>query len=118
MSEQTKTDTTNVGLLFPTDADREAFRERGCSPLSDYTASQLELDSLIDLKISSIGSFFTDDERIIAYRQDMFRDLENHPELAERFKERRHVLDAHLKERHPKVYELVLQSREKNERNR
>ena len=46
------------------------------------------------------------------------RIAKNHPELAERFRERRHVLDAHLKERHPKVYELVLQSREKNERNR
>ena len=46
------------------------------------------------------------------------RIAKNHPELAERFKERRHVLDVHLKERHPKVYELVLQSREKNERNR
>ena len=46
------------------------------------------------------------------------RIAKNHPELAERFKERRHVLDTHLKERHPKVYELVLQSREKNERNR
>ena len=38
-----------------------------------------------------------------------------HPELAERFKERRHVLDEHLKQRRPEVYELVVSLREKEE---
>ena len=37
------------------------------------------------------------------------------PELAERFKERRHVLDEHLKQRRPEVYELVVSLREKEE---
>ena len=36
-----------------------------------------------------------------------------HPELAERFRERRHLLDEHLKEKRPEVYELVIQLRKK-----
>ena len=83
MSESQKTDTSNIGLLFPTDSDRDACCERENSPLSAYTASQLELDGMIDLKVSDLGSLFTDDPRIIAYRQDMFRDIEAHPELSD-----------------------------------
>ena len=30
-----------------------------------------------------------------------------HPELAERFDQRRHLLDEHLKEKRPEVYKLV-----------
>ena len=41
------------------------------------------------------------------------RIAKEHPELAERFKERRHLLDEHLKENRPEVYELVLELREK-----
>ncbi|MFR7377874.1 MAG: SulP family inorganic anion transporter [Oliverpabstia sp.] len=36
-----------------------------------------------------------------------------HPELAERFAQRRHLLDKHLKEKRPEVYELVIQLRKK-----
>ena len=41
------------------------------------------------------------------------RIAKEHPELAERFKERRHALDEHLKERRPEVYALVEDLREK-----
>ena len=41
------------------------------------------------------------------------RIAKEHPELAERFRERRHHLDQHLKERRPEVYELVISLREK-----
>ena len=40
------------------------------------------------------------------------RIAKEHPELAERFRERRHVLDEHLKERRPDVYELVISLRD------
>ena len=42
------------------------------------------------------------------------RIAKEHPELAEKFKERRHLLDEHLKEKHPEVYELVVKLREKD----
>jgi len=32
--------------------------------------------------------------------------------MAERFKERRHVLDEHLKEKHPEVFKLIENLRE------
>ena len=38
-----------------------------------------------------------------------------HPELAKRFKERRHILDEHLKERRPEVYELVMKLRSRKD---
>ena len=37
-----------------------------------------------------------------------------HPELAERFAQRRHLLDKHLKERRPEVYRIIVQLREDN----
>lgn len=43
------------------------------------------------------------------------RILNNHPELAEKFLERREILDRHLKERRPEAYELVIKIREKHE---
>ena len=35
------------------------------------------------------------------------RIAKEHPELAEKFAERRHLLDKHLKERRPDVYSLI-----------
>ena len=32
--------------------------------------------------------------------------------MAERFKERRHILDAHLRQRHPEVFNLIEHLRE------
>ena len=42
--------------------------------------------------------------------------MKEHPELAQRFKERRHRLDEHLKERRPEVYYLVVSLRELEKR--
>lgn len=44
------------------------------------------------------------------------RMLTNHPELAEKFMERREALDRHLKERRPEAYELVIKIRQKHEK--
>ena len=47
------------------------------------------------------------------HRQEVHdRIAQEHPELAQRFKERRHRLDEHLKERRPDVYELVISLRD------
>ena len=50
------------------------------------------------------------------HRQEVHdRIAQEHPELAERFRERRHLLDEHLRERRPEVYELVIRLREKKD---
>lgn len=49
------------------------------------------------------------------HRQEVHdRIAREHPELAERFRERRHLLDEHLKEKRPEVYELVIQLRKRS----
>lgn len=35
--------------------------------------------------------------------------------MAERFKERRHILDEHLKKRHPEVFKLIEDLRKKED---
>ena len=37
--------------------------------------------------------------------------VDEQPELAKRFDERRHVLDTHLKDHHPEVYEKIMKLR-------
>ena len=52
--------------------------------------------------------------KLEAHRKEVHdRIAKEHAALAERFKERRHLLDEHLKEHRPEVYELVLELREK-----
>ena len=76
-----KLDTSDISLLYPTDAAREAAEAKEKGALSDYTAEQLELYTLIDVKTCSLGDFFTDDAEVIQYRQETFRDLIAHGEL-------------------------------------
>ena len=55
-------------------------------------------------------------EKIEAHRKEVHdRIAQEHPELAQKFRERRHILDAHLKERRPEVYELITTLRRKRE---
>ena len=52
--------------------------------------------------------------RLETHRQEVHdRIALEHPELAEKFRERRHILDDHLKEKRPEVYDLVMKMREK-----
>ena len=76
-----KLDTSDISLLYPTDAAREAAEAKEKGALSDYTAEQLELYTLIDVKTCSLGDFFTDNAEVILYRQETFRDLASHGEL-------------------------------------
>lgn len=76
-----KLDTSDISLLYPTDAAREASEAKEKGALSDYTAEQLELYTLIDVKGCSLGDFFTDNAEVILYRQETFRDLASHGEL-------------------------------------
>lgn len=38
-----------------------------------------------------------------------------HPELAERFRERRHMLDEHMKEKNSEIYALIVSMRKKKQ---
>lgn len=56
------------------------------------------------------------DEQTLAEKIEAHdRIAQEHPELAQKFRERRHILDAHLKERRPEVYELITTLRRKRE---
>ena len=84
MAEQRETlDVSDISLLYP-DADSLRRHMLGEEPgrLSHSTAEQLELYFMMDLKSCDFGSFFTCDPEVILYRQDTFRDLASHPELA------------------------------------
>ncbi|MCQ2456304.1 MAG: hypothetical protein MJ096_03015 [Clostridia bacterium] len=86
MSEITeKINTADMSLLYPSDASREESEKKGLT-LSAYTAEQLELGTLLDLKTCEIGEFFTNDTDVILYRQETFRDLAAHPEVVDMFR--------------------------------
>ena len=65
----------SISLLFP-DGDLEShlFLTEG---ISEETAEQLDLYSLLDLRTLDIGAFFTDDTKVIAYRQKTLWDICN-----------------------------------------
>ena len=81
-----KIDTSNLSLLYPTDEHRASAEESASEGITEYTAEQLELYTLIDLNGYNIGDFFTSDRDVILYRQETFKDLSSHPELAELLK--------------------------------
>ena len=80
-----KLDTSDMSLLYPTDAARDEAERTKSESLTEYTAEQLELYTLIDVKGCDLGDFFTDDADVILYRQETFRDLSAHSELSEMF---------------------------------
>lgn len=69
----------SISLLFPKGIP-EAFGSR--EALSEETARQLELDSLLDMHSVKAGAFFTCDAETIRYRQETFADLSKLPEIA------------------------------------
>ncbi len=51
--------------------------------ISDQTLEELELYTLLDLKSSFLTDFFTVDENVIKYRQSVFADVIENPELCD-----------------------------------
>ena len=72
-------DNNSISLLSP-DGIPDGFGDSDA--LSEETAQQLELYSLIDLHSEKLGAFFTCDAAAIRYRQETFADLSEHPEIA------------------------------------
>ena len=66
--------TKDISLLFPEGASKSLYSESG---ISEETAHQLDLYSLLDLHTTDFGAFFTSDPAVIRYRQKTFSDLCN-----------------------------------------
>ena len=74
---------SDISLLYP-NAESLARHTSGeeRAHLSESSAEQLELYRLIDLQSTDFGSFFTDDEDVLLYRQETFSDMLENPELS------------------------------------
>ena len=70
-----------LSFLYPSRECEEAAREAGVR-ISPEVIGELGLSSLLPLRDGSLSSFFTASPEVIAYRQEVFRDLAAHPELA------------------------------------
>lgn len=69
----------DISLLFPnTDSEKGLYASKG---LSEETADQLDLYSLLDLRTLDIGAFFTEDPQVIRYRQLTVQDVVNCKDL-------------------------------------
>lgn len=63
-----------LSLLYPETKDRAPL-------LSESVSRDLSMDVLIPLKGTPVSEFYTDDIETIKYRQELFRDLGNVPEI-------------------------------------
>lgn len=73
---------SDISLLYPNARDRDSAGN-GSAHLSDTTAEQLELYRLLELKSSDFAHFFSNDEDVLRYRRDTFKDMVNYPELSD-----------------------------------
>ncbi len=67
-----------LSLLYPPECADASSHHAG---LPASVADQLELSSLLELKNSSVGDFFTGDPETIIYRQETMRDIAENPPL-------------------------------------
>jgi DNA mismatch repair ATPase MutS len=73
-----------LSLLFPDEESRRRHeRGEGTPRVTDAVCEELGLTTLLRLKNSTLSSYFTTDEAVIAYRQATLREMEAHPSLAD-----------------------------------
>ena len=75
-----------VSFLYPDRARREAAEETPVQ-ISASVLEELGLASLLPLKNCALTEFFTTDPEVIAYRQEVFRDLTAMPEISATLRE-------------------------------
>lgn len=75
-----------VSFLYPDRARREAA-EHAPVKISAATLEELGLSSLLPIKNRALTEFFTTDPEVIAYRQEVFRDLARMPEISATLRE-------------------------------
>ncbi len=73
-----------ISLIYPNSEKIIEFENgKDRVNISNEVLEQLELDSLIDLKNSFLGDYFSTDPEIIKYRQQVFADLVENEELCD-----------------------------------
>ena len=73
-----------VSLLYPDEASLDFHQDRNNLPdITEDVCDELGLNEIFDLKTCSLTDFFTQDERVISYRQRTVQDLLAHPKLLE-----------------------------------
>ena len=70
-----------LSFLYPSRESEEAARLASVR-ISAEVIGELGLASLLPLRDGSLSAFFTASPEVIAYRQEVFRDLADHPELS------------------------------------
>lgn len=75
-----------VSFLYPDRARREAA-EHTSVQISASVLGELGFATLLPLKNSALTEFFTTDPEVIAYRQEVFRDLAKMPEISATLRE-------------------------------
>ena len=70
-----------LSFLYPSRESEEAAREAGIR-ISAEVIGELGLAELLPLRDGSLSALFTASPEVIAYRQEVFRDLAAHPEVA------------------------------------
>ncbi len=73
-----------ISLLYPTEELYDLHQSASGRPnISDEVCDELGLSELFSLKSTSLSDFFSSDPRVLGYRQQIFRDLTQIPELLE-----------------------------------
>jgi len=71
-----------LSLLYPSSESREYHSDKRNLPgISDKVCDELGLSEIFSLKSSDLSDFFTKDPEVIAYRQEVIKDLLSFPEL-------------------------------------
>ena len=83
-----------ISLLYPSEESRLFHQNRENLPnISDDVCYELGLEEIFDLKSASLSDFFTLDEQVIRYRQEVFADILDIPEIKETLSRIHPILD-------------------------
>lgn len=73
-----------ISLIYPNiESLLKSENGEGRPNISNEVLDELELNNIIDLKNSFLGDFFTTDIDVIKYRQEVFADMMENPQLCE-----------------------------------
>ncbi len=80
-------DTTDISLLYPNqESQHEQYLTDSSAEYRRSAVNQLELDTIFDMPADAVASFFTTDPEVIKYRQEIFSDLIETPEICDVFR--------------------------------
>ena len=90
-----------ISLLYPDEQSQVFHLDRANLPnISEAVCDELGLNEIFGLKNSSLSDYFTEDERVIRYRQAAVSDMLSIPELKETLAKAQPILDDILELQH------------------